>query len=90
MLFHIFDSDSLVRINGEHFADEILELYGHVIGNGVLSIQDLSVQFGCIFVFKGEESTNHGKKDDSCTPNIYHNRLIGCFSVDHLRCGITG
>jgi hypothetical protein len=61
MLFHVFNSDSPVGVDSEHLADEILELDGHVIGNGVLSIQDFPVQFGCIFVLEGQEAADHGK-----------------------------
>ena len=55
----------------------------------VLSIENFSVQFGSIFILERKETTNHGKKNHSCAPDVDHQRLVGMFSLDHLGSGIT-
>ena len=50
----------------------------------VLSIKNFSVQFWSIFILERKETTDHGKKNNSSTPDINHQRLIGMFSLDHL------
>lgn len=61
-----------------------------MIGNGVLPVQNFAVQFGCIFVLEGKEAADHGKEDDSCTPHIHHDGLVGCLPIDHLWGSVAG
>ena len=55
----------------------------------VLSIENFSVQFGSIFILERKETTDHGKKNHSGTPDVDHQRLVGMFSLDHLGSGIA-
>lgn len=84
MLLHEIDSDSFGWVNSQNLADKVLKLDWDMTWDAVLSIQNLSIQFGGIFVLEGKEAADHGKEDDPCTPDIHHQRLVRMLALDHL------
>lgn len=89
MLLHLFNTNTLVWVNSQHLANEILQLNRDVAGNGVFSIQNFAVQFGSVLVLEGKEAADHGEKNNSRTPHIHHDGLIGHLSLYHLWSGIA-
>ena len=84
MFFHLLHSNPLVRVNCQHSSDKILEFQRNMTRNIVLAIQYLAIEFRCILILEGEETADHGKQDDSGTPDIDHQWFIGMFAFNHF------
>ena len=89
MLLHVPSSDSLCGIYCKHLAYKILKLNWYMTWYVILTIQNLTVKFGSIFILKWKKATYHSKKNDSCTPYVHHQWLIGSFALDHLGSSIA-
>jgi hypothetical protein len=90
VLFHGIDSDAFEWLDCEDFLDEVLEIGGEGLGEGVLAAEDFLVELRSVLVVKGQAAADHCVEDDPRAPDVNHDGLVGVFGLDHLWCRVAG
>jgi hypothetical protein len=90
VLFNLLDFDSFVWVYNEDFLDEIFDFFGDSSDWAIATRDNFFIKFGRFRLHERKGATNHGIQDDSATPNVDKLWIVGRFTLNHLRRGVTG
>lgn len=65
-----FNAISVGWLDLKNFADEMAAIGGEELGDLEIASQDLLVEIGSLWVFKGKKSADHRVKDNAAAPDV--------------------
>ena len=84
----VIHEESLLRICVEDFPDQVFGSFRNYPWDQIVAVQNLLVQFTCVWIFKRKITASHSIKNNTTAPNVRIKTVV-LFTGDHLRCGVT-
>ena len=70
VLANLLNGYTVLRICDEDASDHVLSLRTQKLRQGIISVQDFTIEIGSLLVFIWQVAAEHGVKDDATRPQV--------------------